>query len=71
MLVSPEKPGDLLISGEIIGEIRDFYETTLQVVRARFDAVLLYQTVSLAIRKGDPMVAYASKDAPSPDPYPF
>lgn len=66
-----KKPGDLLISGEIIGEIRDFYETTLQVVRARFDAVLLYQTVSLAIRKGDPMVAYASKDAPSPDPYPF
>lgn len=52
--------GATLAAGEVIGEIRDFYGTPLQTVIALFDAVLLYQNSSLALRRGEPMIAYAA-----------
>lgn len=44
--------------GQKIGEIRDFFGNTLGTYYAEFDSIILFVTVSLAIRKGDPIITY-------------
>lgn len=55
-------PGDLVSKDEKIGEIRDIYGNHLQDIRAKSDGRILYQTVSLGIEAGTPMVAYTRED---------
>ena len=54
-----KKPGDQIQKGELLGEIRDIYAERLRSVFAEADGVVLYQTASLGIAAGTPMIAYA------------
>mgnify|MGYP000297315875 CR=1 FL=1 len=53
-----KQPGDRLKTGELLGEIRSIYGETLFRISAEADGVLLYQTASLGIETGAPMIAY-------------
>ncbi len=44
--------------GQLIGVIKDFFGNTLEEVYAEFDALILFNTVSLAIKAGDPIITY-------------
>ncbi|MFI3212368.1 MAG: succinylglutamate desuccinylase/aspartoacylase family protein [Eubacteriales bacterium] len=44
--------------GQLIGVIKDFFGNILEEVYAEFDALILFNTVSLAIRAGDPIITY-------------
>lgn len=44
--------------GQLIGEIKDFFGCTVEEVYAEFDALILFHTVSLAIKAGDPIITY-------------
>ena len=52
------KAGDLVEKDDILGEIKDCFGKELCTFRAEFDGIILYQTISLAIPKNDPLVAY-------------
>lgn len=52
------KAGDLVEKDDILGEIKDCFGRELYTFRAEFDGIILYQTISLAIPKDDPLVAY-------------
>ena len=54
-----KKPGNQIQKGELLGEIRSIYGETLFRISAEADGVLLYQTASLGIKAGTPMIAYA------------
>lgn len=54
-----KQPGDRLKTGELLGEIRSIYGETLFRISTEADGVLLYQTASLGIKAGTPMIAYA------------
>ena len=54
-----KQPGDWIRTGELLGEIRSIYGETLFRISAEADGVLLYQTASLGIKAGTPMIAYA------------
>lgn len=54
-----KQPGDWIRTGELLGEIRDIYAQLLHRVFAETDGVVLYQTASLGIEAGTPMIAYA------------
>lgn len=51
-------PGDRITKGEVIGDIRDIYGKPICRIPAEADGVVLYQTISLGIEKGKPMIAY-------------
>lgn len=53
-----KKPGECITKGEKIGEIRDVFGQTIQQVYAKKSGVILYETSSLAITAGSPMIAY-------------
>ena len=53
-----KKPGDRIQKGELLGEIRNIYGEQLCSIRAEVDGVVLYQTASLGIETGTPMIAY-------------
>lgn len=48
--------GERVKKGEQLGEIRDFYGNLLQIVTAKSEGRVLYQTVSLGIEEGTPML---------------
>lgn len=52
------KAGDRFEQCAVLGEIRDYFGNVLYTCRACKRGVLLYQTVSLNLPKGTPMVAY-------------
>lgn len=52
------RSGDCFRKGELLGTIKDYFGNTLQEYHAESDGVLLYQTVSLNIMEGSPMIAY-------------
>lgn len=55
----PQKnPGDMVSKDELLGEIRDIYGELLEQIYAKTTGVILYQTVSLGIEAGTPMIAY-------------
>ena len=54
-----KQPGDRIEAGELLGEIRDIYARRLHSVFAEAGGVVLYQTASLGIEAGTPMIAYA------------
>lgn len=53
-----KQPGDRIEKGELMGEIRTIYGEPIEQVRAKAAGVILYQTVSLGIEAGTPMIAY-------------
>ena len=53
-----KKPGDQIQKGELLGEIRSIFSEPLCRIHAETDGVVLYQTASLGIETGAPMIAY-------------
>ena len=51
-------PGDMVTKGEILGEVRDYNGHCIEICRAEFDGVILYQTGSLQVTEAGPMITY-------------
>ncbi len=60
-----KQAGDLIRPGELLGEIRGLFGELLFQARARVGGVILYQTASLGIEEGSPMVAYGETSLPA------
>jgi Predicted deacylase len=54
------RAGERVERGAPLGEIRDFLGTRLAAYRAEISGVVLYHAVSLSVRKGTELVAYAA-----------
>ena len=55
-----KQPGEFFHKGEILGKICDYFGNELVICEAKRDGIVLYETISLAIMKGTPMIAYGS-----------
>ncbi len=44
--------------GRLLGVIKDFFGNILEEIHADFDGIVLFMTVSLAVREGDPIITY-------------
>ena len=52
------KPGDMVAEGAPLGTIRDYNGKLRETCRAEYTGVVLYQTGSLQVTEGGPVVAY-------------
>lgn len=52
--------GETFRKGELLGEVRNIWGELLKEYRAIYDGIILYQTVSLGIKEGDPLIAYGA-----------
>ena len=52
------KPGDMVAEGALLGTIRDYNGKLRETCRAEYTGVVLYQTGSLQVIEGGPVVAY-------------
>lgn len=52
------KPGDMVAEGALLGTIRDYNGKLRETCRAEYPGVVLYQTCSLQVTEGGPVVAY-------------
>ena len=52
------KPGDMGAEGALLGTIRDYNGKLRETCRAEYTGVVLYQTGSLQVTEGSPVVAY-------------
>ncbi len=50
--------GERVLAGELLGEIRDYFGEVLHACVAKTDGIVLYQTKSLTILEGGPMITY-------------
>lgn len=50
--------GELFLEGEVLGEVRDYEGKVIEISRAEYDGVILYQTGTLQVVENGPMVAY-------------
>lgn len=55
------KVGDTFSKGEVLGDIKDYFGNILYTCVAEIDGRVLYQTGSLCIIKGTPMIAYGER----------
>ena len=55
--------GDQVGEGELLGVVRDFFGNELESCRAVCDGVILYQTSSLNVLEGGPMIAYGALES--------
>lgn len=53
-----KNPGDMIQTGEVLGEIRDYNGKLLEICRAEYDGVVLFETGSLQVKAGGPVIAY-------------
>jgi len=53
-----KKAGDKVHKGEVLGEIRDYFGSTVHTCYALSDGIILYQTYSLTVLRNGPMIAY-------------
>lgn len=53
-----KKPGDMIQQGETLGVIKDYEGQILEVCRAEYGGVILYQTGSLQVLESGPVIAY-------------
>ncbi len=53
-----KNPGDMIRKGEVLGLVKDYHGQVLEVSRAEYDGVILFQTGSLQVLEGGPMIAY-------------
>lgn len=51
-------PGDMVAEGALLGTIRDYNGKLRETCRAEYTGVVLYQTGSLQVTEGGPVVAY-------------
>ena len=52
------KPGDMVAEGALLGTIRDYNGKLRETCRAEYTGVVLYQTGSLQVTEGGPVVVY-------------
>lgn len=57
-----KQPGETFKKGEVLGTICDYFGNVLETCVAKKGGIMLYETISLCIMKGTPMVAYGSWD---------
>ena len=50
--------GDNVKKGELLGIVKTMDGVVVQMVRAKFDGIILYYTLSLGVRKNDTLMAY-------------
>lgn len=50
--------GDMFCRGEVLGEVRDYEGKVIEISRAEYDGVVLYQTGALQVVADGPMIAY-------------
>lgn len=50
--------GDMIRKDEVLGEVRDYEGEVIEISRAEFDGVILYQTGTLQVLEDGPMIAY-------------
>lgn len=50
--------GDMFRRGEVLGEVRDYEGKVIEISRAEYDGVVLYQTGTLQVVADGPMIAY-------------
>ena len=51
-------PGAPVSRGTVLGTVRDIFGRAIDCYRAEKDGIILYMTVSLAVKAGTPLVAY-------------
>lgn len=56
------KEGEQIKKGSLLGELKSRKGEQIRQYAAEFDGVVLYYTVSLGVREGDPLVAYGRSD---------
>ena len=50
--------GQKLKQGTLLGTLKDSYGNEIARYTAPFDGVVLYYTLSLGVKSGDPLIAY-------------
>lgn len=55
------KAGDSFQKGDVLGEIKDYFGSVLEVCLAEMDGIMLYRVGSLCVIEGDPLMAYGEK----------
>ena len=50
--------GDTFAGGAVLGTVRDIWGNLLREYRADYPGIILYQTVGLGVKTGDPLIAY-------------
>lgn len=50
--------GDTFVKDALLGELRDVWGNLLYSCRAQYNGIVLYQTVALGVKEGDPLIAY-------------
>ena len=50
--------GDNVKKGELLGIVKNMDGVVVQMLRAKFDGIILYYTLSLGVRKNDTLMAY-------------
>lgn len=53
-----KKPGDMIRAGEVLGMVKDYQGHILEIAYGENDGVILYQTGSLQVVEGGPMITY-------------
>lgn len=53
-----KKPGDMIQQGDILGVIKDYEGRILEVCKAEYGGVILYQTGSLQVQESGSVIAY-------------
>ena len=53
-----KKPGDMIRQGDILGVIKDYEGEILEVCKAEYGGVILYQTGSLQVQESGSVIAY-------------
>ena len=51
-------PGDMIQQGEILGMVKDYNGNILEICRAEYEGVILFQTGSLQVTEGGSVIAY-------------
>jgi predicted deacylase len=51
-------PGERVVKGQMLGVVRDCFGKELKVYKSEVNGVVLYMTLSLAIRNGNSLIAY-------------
>lgn len=52
------KEGAKILKGDLLGELKDVDDNLIARYEAEFNGVVLYYTLSLGVRKNDPLIAY-------------
>ena len=53
-----KKPGDMIQQGDILGVVKDYEGKILEVCKAEYGGVILYQTGSLQVQESGSVIAY-------------